>query len=153
MTQAIPVTNSFAEEKRGEIRAHAKAMGIDEAYLSLLVDTFYGRVRADPRLGPIFEAEIGDHWGPHLQRMKAFWVSVALSSGSYSGRPVPQHQKLSGVGREDFGIWLRLFRQTLEDTAPTPDAVAYLMDRAERIAASLQMAMFDRGPRGVPSLA
>lgn len=152
MTQAIPVTNSFAETKRAEIRAHALSMGVDESYLSTLVETFYARVRADPRLGPIFDAEIGDHWGPHLARMKDFWASVTLSSGAYSGRPVPAHQKLTGVSRADFAIWLGLFHQTLLDTAPTPEAIPYLMERAERIAASLQMAMFDRGPRGIPSL-
>lgn len=149
MTQPIPVTHSFAEAKRAEIRAHAEALGIDEAYLSDLVEAFYARVRRDPRLGPIFAGEIAeDAWGPHLERMKAFWASVALSAGRYSGKPVPAHQKLRGVTREDFTIWLGLFRQTLEDTAPTPEAVDYMMERAERIAASLQMAMFDRPERG-----
>ena len=137
---------SFAEERRAEIRAKAAAIGIDEAYISRLVDCFYARVRTDETLGPIFEEAILDQWEPHLARMKAFWNSVALNAGEYSGRPVPVHQRLHGVTAEHFGRWLALFRETLDQTAPSADAVDYFMVRAERIAASLQMAMFERFP-------
>lgn len=131
-----------AQERRAEIQAKAAQLGIDEAYIGLLVDTFYARVRADARLGPIFEKAIGDNWGPHLATMKDFWASVALNAGRYSGRPVPKHKALTQVRAEDFAIWLALFRQTLMDTAPTPGAIPYFMERAERIARSLQLAMF-----------
>ena len=103
-----------ANERRAAIQAHAAAIGIDEDYISLVVDTFYANVRAQPLLGPIFEREIGAGWDRHLATK----------------------------------IWLALFRQTLEDTAPTPEAVAYVMERAERIAESLQLAMF--GFPGLP---
>ena len=53
---------SFAEDKRAEIHANAAVQGIDEAYISRLVERFYGRVRTDEKLGPIFEREIGDRW-------------------------------------------------------------------------------------------
>lgn len=131
-----------AEERRQEIQARAAAMGIDEAYISHLVDSFYHRVRAHPELGPIFEERIGDHWDPHLAKMKSFWSSVALNSGSYSGRPVPAHKSLSAVTKSHFETWLTLFQQTLEETAPTPEVVPYFMERARRIAESLQLAMF-----------
>ncbi len=131
-----------AEERRREIQLHADRMGIDDAYISDLVETFYARVRADADLGPIFEKEIGDTWAPHLARMKDFWASVALNAGRYTGKPVPAHQKLTGVDAAHFQTWLSLFRQTLEDTAPTAEAVPYFMERAERIASSLQLAMF-----------
>jgi hemoglobin len=145
MTAALP-TRSFAEDKRAEIRANAARIGIDEAYISGLVERFYARVRADAVLGPIFEREIGDRWDPHLTRMKAFWTSVALNAGTYSGRPVPVHQRLDGVSLRHFAHWLALFRETLTETAPNDAAVEYFMLRAERIAASLQMAMFERFP-------
>lgn len=137
-----------ANERRAAIQAHAAAIGIDEDYISLLVDTFYANVRAQPLLGPIFEREIGAGWDRHLATMKRFWASVTLNAGVYSGKPVPAHQKLSGVEPWHFKIWLALFRQTLEDTAPTPEAVAYVIERAERIAESLQLAMF--GFPGLP---
>ena len=144
MTEALLRT---AEERRAEIRAKAAAMGIDEAYISTLVETFYGRIRAHPLLGPIFEEVFGDNWARHLGTMKDFWASVAFNAGRYSGRPVPAHQKLTRVEPRHFTIWLALFRQTLEDTAPSPAAVLFFMERAERIAQSLQLAMF-----GLPEL-
>jgi hemoglobin len=137
-----------AEERRAEIQAQAHAMGITEDYISTLVDRFYERVRADELIGPIFEQAIGDDWPPHLAKMKLFWSSVALNTGAYSGKPVPTHLKLSRVQPRHFKVWLTLFRQTLEETAPSRDAIKYFMERAERIAQSLQLAMF--GVPGIP---
>ncbi|SFQ22470.1 group III truncated hemoglobin [Tranquillimonas alkanivorans] len=134
--------HDIARTKRAEIRRKAQEMGIDEAYLSQMVETFYDRVRQDARLGPIFVREVEDDWTPHLEKMKSFWASVALSSGTYSGKPVLVHQRLEGVRKDDMARWLRLFRATLDDTAPTPEAAEYLMERAQRIASSLEMAMF-----------
>ena len=141
-----PVVTAHA--RRAEIRHRANVIGIDEAYISLLVDEFYRRIRADKTLGPIFEEAIGDRWDYHLPRMKSFWASVALNAGTYSGQPVPAHKKLSQVEQSHFQTWLALFRQTLQDTAPTPEAVDYFMERANRIAESLQLAMF--GFPGLP---
>lgn len=140
--------DASAEERRAEIQAQAHAMGITEDYISTLVDRFYERVRANELIGPIFEQAIGDDWPPHLAKMKKFWSSVALNTGAYSGKPVPAHQKLSSAQRRHFKIWLTLFRQTLEETAPSREAVKYFMERAERIAQSLQLAMF--GVPGIP---
>jgi len=141
-----PVATAHA--RRIEIQRQAKAIGIDEAYISLLVDEFYKRIRADEALGPIFEEAIGDRWDNHLPRMKSFWASVTLNSGTYSGQPVPAHKKLNRVEKSHFQTWLGLFRQTLQDTAATPEAVDYFMERANRIAESLQLAMF--GFPGLP---
>ena len=141
-----PVVTAHA--RRAEIQRRANVIGIDEAYISLLVDEFYRRIRAEETLGPIFEEAIGDRWEYHLPRMKSFWASVALNAGTYSGQPVPAHKKLSQVEQSHFQTWLALFRQTLQDTAPTPEAVDYFMERANRIAESLQLAMF--GFPGLP---
>lgn len=131
-----------ADERRREIQAHAEAMGVDRTYISTLVETFYSRIRADPTLGPVFENAIGDTWEPHLEKMKHFWASVALNAGTYSGKPVPAHQNHKTIEASHFAVWLTLFRQVLDETAPTPEAVDYFMERAERIARSLQLALF-----------
>ena len=135
-----------AEDRRAEIQAHAAQLGIDEAFISDLVETFYQRVRAHAVLGPIF-AEAVEDWDAHMPKMKDFWSTVALSTGRYTGRPVPAHQALNNVSEGDFATWLSVFEETLEDIAPTPAAVPYFMERAERIARSLQLAMF-----GLPNL-
>jgi len=136
-----------AEERRQDILDQAAALGIDEAYISTLVEIFYTSVRAHQVLGPVFETAIQD-WPPHLATMKTFWASVALGAGTYSGKPVPAHAKHRHIQQWHFNLWLALFEQTLRDTAPKPGAVAYFMERANRIAQSLQFAMF--GLPGMP---
>ncbi len=136
-----------ADQRRAEIQAHAAELGIDEAFISNLVETFYARVRADETLGPIFAGHI-ENWDEHLPKMKDFWSAVALNSGRYNGKPVPAHQALDNVSKADFAIWLSLFEDTLNEIAPSPPVVPYFMERAERIARSLQLAMF-----GMPGLA
>src|SRR5258708_7164285 len=64
--------------------------GIDEIMIDQLVRRFYAKIQSDEVLGPIFAARITD-WEPHLQRMTAFWSSVALMSGRYHGQPMQVH--------------------------------------------------------------
>ncbi|WP_348639812.1 group III truncated hemoglobin [Mesorhizobium sp. B2-9-1] len=75
--------------------------------------------------------------------MTDFWCSVILKSGDYNGRPVPAHLKLKDVTEADFDIWLALFRETAAELF-TLEIVAVFVERAERIAASLKLAMFFR---------
>ncbi len=123
--------------------------GLDEAKLTELVHRFYGKVRADSALGPIFAERISD-WGPHLNRMVAFWSSVALMTGRYHGAPVPAHIGLP-VDWDHFDRWLTLFRETAAETCP-PEGAAHVIERAERIARSLHMAVEDAKPQTIPSL-
>ncbi|MBL4598573.1 MAG: group III truncated hemoglobin [Rhizobiaceae bacterium] len=137
-------------ERRAEIQTRAAEMGIDDEYISCLVETFYNRVKEDKILGPIFAKNISN-WDVHLPKMKDFWSSVALHSSRYSGQPVPAHVKLaSEVEPRHFTLWLALFKQTLKDTAPSEAAIPYFMERAERIAQSLQLSMF--GDPALPEL-
>jgi hemoglobin len=119
--------------------------GVDRAFIGRFVRAFYRRVRADDRLGPIFDGVIGADWEPHLDTMTNFWCSVILKSGDYKGRPVPAHLKLTQVVEADFDIWLGLFRRTAGEL-DDPDVAAVFVERAERIAQSLKLAMFARLP-------
>ena len=137
-------------ERKAGVRAKAAAMGVDEAYVSELVNTFYSRIREDRLLGPIFDEAIGDGWGYHLEKMKDFWATVALGAGRYSGEPIPAHKKLVEVRPRHFDVWLELFEETLQDTAPTPEAVGYFMEHAGQIGRGLQIAMFGANGFGRP---
>ncbi|WP_336619666.1 group III truncated hemoglobin [Mesorhizobium sp. WSM4983] len=66
-----------------------------------------------------------------------------LKSGDYHGRQVPAHLKLEDVTEVDFDTWLALFRATASDQFE-PETAAAFIERAERIAASLKLAMFLR---------
>ena len=148
MTDTPQKRQRSAEERLAERRAEAKAMGIDEAYISTLVDTFYDRVRADDHIGPIFASAIKGDWDPHLATMKDFWSSMALATNRYDGRPLPKHMALSGLTPEHFETWLGLFYKTLQDTAPTQEAEDWFIDRAARIAKSFQLSLFYRPDLG-----
>lgn len=118
-------------------QAQGVAAGITEAMIRELVVRFYARVRADPSLGPIFEAAVAD-WDAHLDKLCDFWSSVTLMTGRYKGAPMAAHAALPGLTGAHFDRWLELFRDTARATCP-PAAAALFMDRAERIAHSLEL--------------
>ena len=118
--------------------------GIDEAMIDRLVRTFYDRVRADAVLGPIFAGRIKD-WDLHLERMCAFWSSVALMSGRYHGQPMEKHLPLP-VDARHFDRWLELFEETARQTCPE-NAAGHFIERARQIAESLELAI--AGKNGV----
>lgn len=125
--------------------------GLDDTVLRTLVHGFYAKARNDAVLGPIFAARITD-WDPHLERMVAFWSSVALMTGRYHGRPVPAHTPLP-IGAAHFERWLQLFRETAQEVC-TPEGAAHVIVRAERIARSLRIAVTEAqaAPDATPSL-
>lgn len=126
----------FALDARSAKRAAAHAAGIDEAYVSSFVDRFYAAVREDEMLGPIFAAKI-DSWPEHLDQMKRFWRSVLHNSGEYSGRPMPKHVAINGLGEEHFHRWLTLFYATLRAEEPSQAATETVGSTARNIADSL----------------
>jgi len=124
-------------ERREAITAEImERTGITEAMIERLVDGFYAKVRSDAVLAPIFEARIRD-WEPHLKQMCAFWSSVALMSGRYHGTPMVKHMPLP-VDAGHFDRWLELFEATARELCP-PAAAAHFVERAQRIAASLEL--------------
>jgi hemoglobin len=124
-------------ERREKITAEiTAATGITEAMIERLVHGFYAKVRRDPVLGPIFDARVR-HWDRHLGQMCAFWSSVALMSGRYHGTPMVKHLPLP-VDAGHFDRWLELFEATAGELCP-PRAAAHFVERARRIAASLEL--------------
>lgn len=133
------MSDSFSEMEQRRARMVAEIVartGIDEPMIERVVRGFYAKVRQDPMIGPVFEARIAD-WEPHLQRMCAFWSSVALMSGRYHGSPMVKHMPLP-VDAAHFDRWLALFRETVRELCP-PAAQTHFIERAERIAESLEM--------------
>lgn len=114
----------------------AARTGIDEPMIERLVCAFYGRVREDDLLGPVFAMRIDD-WDKHLVRMCAFWSSVALASGRYEGNPMAKHIHLP-IDAVHFDRWLEIFETTACESCP-PAAAAHFIDRARRIARSLEL--------------
>jgi hemoglobin len=79
-----------------------------------LVDNFYGKVRSDELLAPIFNERIRDNWPVHLEKMYRFWQTVLLGEHTYMGSPFPPHANLP-VDKSHFEQWLKLFKETLDE--------------------------------------
>jgi hemoglobin len=103
-------SGSFEEKRR--IMEQEKTDITSEDDVTLLVHTFYAKVRADALLGPIFEPIIKDNWAPHLERMVDFWSTILLYTRRYKDDPMPKHMKLP-VEQRHFDKWLLLFNETL----------------------------------------
>ncbi|MCQ6958355.1 group III truncated hemoglobin [Mucilaginibacter aquariorum] len=86
----------------------------NEADIRNLVNTFYGKVRQDELLAPVFEIVIGDQWDHHLERMTDFWSTLLLYTKKFSDDPLTKHLPLA-LTKEHFDRWLLLFHGTVDD--------------------------------------
>ncbi|GIX20268.1 group III truncated hemoglobin [Erythrobacter cryptus] len=117
-------------------RAEAEAIGLDAEVIGRVVERFYGRVRADALLGPIFDARIDD-WPAHLAKMKGFWRSVLLGTAEFSGNPMVRHQQIPGLEERHFRHWLELFYRTVQEECSQAEGAEQFSARARMIAESL----------------
>jgi hemoglobin len=91
-------------------------LGRDE--IVRLVNAFYGKVRTDAALGPIFDQVAQVDWDAHLPKMYAFWQTVLFRDGGFRGDPIGKHARLvplADMGREQFDRWLALFEATVDE--------------------------------------
>lgn len=117
-------------------------MDIKEEDLARLVALFYGRVREDPEIGPIFDDAVED-WPAHLAKLTDFWHSVMLTSGRYKGNPMVAHMRQKRIRPEHFDRWLALWNVATAEVMAPPVAAA-LQAKAARIGESLKLALFFR---------
>ncbi len=108
---------------------------VNEADIRRLVDSFYGRVRKDVVLGPIFTRHVAD-WSAHMPKMYDFWSTVVLRTGRYSGRPIDVHRKLPEISLANFERWIGLWESTVDDVIGAPNREMFTMP-ARRMAASM----------------
>jgi len=91
---------------------------IDRSDLVRLVDRFYEKVRADAKLGPVFDNVAQVDWSKHLPKLYDFWDTVLFRANTFRGNLVGAHARLipeAGMKQELFDHWLALFRQTVEE--------------------------------------
>lgn len=84
-----------------------------------LVDTFYVKIRAHERLGPIFNKSIKE-WPEHLEKLTDFWESQLLFTKRFRGNPQEAHIKVDKqeggtITNEHFGLWLNLWFETVDE--------------------------------------
>lgn len=111
--------------------------GVSEDDIRRLVHTFYGRVRMDDLIGPIFNGKIED-WDEHLAKLCDFWSSVVLRTRRFEGRPMRAHLLLGdAIQSHHFDRWLDLFEDTARKVLPVQAAPVFIQ-RARQIADSFE---------------
>lgn len=115
------------------------AAGIDEAMIRRQVHTFYGRVRLDPILGPVFNDSITD-WDEHLAKLCDFWSSVLLMTGRFKGSPMAAHSRRPDIQEAHFPVWLDLFERTAREVCP-PAAADLFVEKSRMIGRSLVLGL------------
>jgi hemoglobin len=125
-----------AASPRAQLAPGAGA-GVTEPMIRELVHAFYGKVRRDPQLGPIFNREVQD-WNEHLAKLTDFWSSVMLMTGRFKGRPMAAHTAVLDIRPAHFARWLELFAETAGEVCP-PAAAELFAARSRMIGQSLQL--------------
>lgn len=82
--------------------------------LTSMLDAFYGKVRADALIGPVFDEIARVSWEEHLPKIHSFWDTLLFGADSYQGRPFPPHLPLN-LQVEHFHRWLALFFETVDE--------------------------------------
>ena len=97
------------------------------------VNAFYGKIRKDPLLGPVFKMRITEEaWPSHLQKMYGFWNTVLFFERDYKGNPFAKHVGLP-VNNSHFERWVSLFHQSIDENF-IGDRANETKRRAEKIA-------------------
>ena len=81
--------------------------------VKILVNDFYGKIRDNKLLSPIFNGVIKDNWPAHLEKMYGFWQTILLDTPVYNGSPFLKHAKLP-IQKEHFDTWIGLFNETVD---------------------------------------
>ncbi|CAM3467065.1 group III truncated hemoglobin [Aequorivita lipolytica] len=87
--------------------------------VSLLVNTFYSKVRKDALLGPIFNGIITD-WETHLKLLTDFWETNLFFKRKYFGNPLHAHIEVDKkvghtINELHFGTWINLWIETVDE--------------------------------------
>lgn len=113
------------------------------ADVSLLVRSFYTKIRQDALLGGIFNEAIDD-WEPHLEKLTDFWEGnlFFFTKTKYSGDPKIAHNALdwmlgNTLTMNHFGHWINLWLETIDEHFSGETA-----DRAKMIARKMASFLF-----------
>jgi hemoglobin len=89
--------------------------------VSVLVNTFYAKIRADELLGSIFNKHIPDEkWPEHLNKLTDFWETNLFGVIKFKGNPSQKHIDVDknlnyNIEQTHFGKWLQLWFETIDE--------------------------------------
>lgn len=114
--------------------------------IARLVRTFYGEIRKDETLGPIFERAISD-WEKHFIVLTDFWESSIFLKGMFAGDPILAHQKVDkqenhSISNDHFGLWMRIWFETI-DSMFAGDMAESAKHKARKMSTFLFLKIFE----------
>ena len=114
--------------------------------VSLLVHSFYAKIRKDEEIGHFFNDVIKD-WDEHLEKLTNFWEMNLFGVRNYMGNPIEAHievdQNSGGViTTNEFGIWLNHWFATIDELFEGENAET-LKRRARKMSSMLFLNMFN----------
>lgn len=114
--------------------------------ISLLVRTFYTKIRADAEIDHFFNEKITD-WEEHLEKLTDFWETNLFAVKKYKGNPLEAHNEVDDyfnhtITSNEFGIWLNLWFATLDELFEGEN-VTILKRRARKMGTFLYLSMFE----------
>lgn len=117
--------------------------------VSLLVNSFYAKIRKHEVLGPIFN-DIIDDWPEHLEKLTDFWESSLFGIAKFRGNPPAAHQRVDAhegytITQTHFGLWLQLWYNTLDELF-IGEIADRAKDRARRMSTGLFLAIWHARP-------
>ncbi|HDZ07092.1 hypothetical protein LCGC14_0166720 [marine sediment metagenome] len=89
--------------------------------VSVLVHTFYDKIRQNEMLGPIFNGHITDEqWPAHLSKLTDFWESNLFGVRTFRGSPSKAHVTVDKnlkhtISQNHFAQWLQLWFETIDE--------------------------------------
>ena len=113
---------------------------ITKENINKLVITFYTKVMKNEKISPFFIEKLGpdmksEIWQKHITLLTDFWYTISFGRGNYNGSPFAPHMQISGLDRESFEKWLKLFFESL-DKLYTEDIALKFKERASIIASN-----------------
>jgi hemoglobin len=114
--------------------------------LTLLVHSFYAKIRADNEIGFFFNDTI-QNWEEHLEKLTDFWEMNLFGVKKYKGNPIAVHNEVDKhfdhrISPNEFGIWLNLWFETLDELFEGEN-VEILKRRARKMGTFIYMNIFE----------
>lgn len=118
--------------------------------ITLLVNTFYIKVRDNDLLGPIFNTMIKD-WDTHLELLVDFWETNLFFIKKYTGNPLEKHVEVDKfynytINELHFGTWINIWHQTIDDMFEG-DIAQLAKNRARNMSTFMNMEIFKNKPK------
>lgn len=118
--------------------------------LSVLVRTFYSKIRQNEFIGTFFNDTIDD-WEEHLEKLTDFWESNLFFKAKFRGNPQQAHIDVDArfhntISMEHFGEWLNVWTATIDELFKG-ELAERAKNNARKMATHLYLTLYQARPK------